>query len=183
MLLKNNEVMEKILKETEEKKIHVLYYKLGANMQALNKTMMQLRRLYGDRIIALPQDIAKLENNALSIQDLLNIRMTINMLIMDKLRAENDVLQPPDMRVGAVMPPNAGRVPQSQNVIPQMTPVAGPSNITVQPGNMRQEGVYQPQNGPQRPPAPPTSGSNATKPAARWFNQGINLPFTNDERN
>ena len=32
-----------------------------------------------------------------------------------------------------------------------------------QKGNLTKEGVYKPQNGPSRPPAPPTSGSNAVK--------------------
>lgn len=176
--------MEKLLKETEEKKIHVLYYKLGANPQGLSRTMQQLRNLYGDRIIALPKDIAELKKDDLSIQDLLNIRAAINMLIVDKLNAENNSLQPPDMRVGAVLSPTAGRIPQGQNMAPQRPPMPGPSNVAPQQGNMRPGGVYQPQNGPQRPPAPPTSGSNAVKaPPARGFIQGINVPLTNDERN
>lgn len=162
--------MENLLKETEEKKIHVLYYKVGANMQGLSRIMQQLRNLYGNRIIALPKDVIKLEKEALSLQDLLNIRSTINLLIMDKLREENqNMKRPPDMRVGAVLPPNAGRVPPQQ----QRPPMSSQ-------GNLRPGGGYQPQGGPQRPPAPPTSGSNAVKlPPARGFIQGINVSLTN----
>jgi hypothetical protein len=177
--------MEKLLKETEEKKIHVLYYKVGANMQGLSRIMQQLRNLYGDRIIALPKDITKLEKDALSLQDLLTLRSTINLWITEKLRAENEnQLQPPDLRAGAVLPPNAGRPPMGQNMAPQRPPMQGPNNQAPRPANGGDGRPYQPQNGPQRPPAPPTSGSNAVKaPPARGFIQGINVPLTNTKEN
>jgi len=170
--------MEKILKETEEKKIHVLYYKLGTSPQGLNNSMQQLRKLYGDRIIALPKDITKLEKDALSVQDLLNIRATINMLIMDKLKAENDNQhQPPDMRSGRVLSPMAGRMPNNP---PQRSPNMQPNQAAGPQGNNGSGRPYQPQGSPQKPPAPPTSGSNAVRvPPARGFIQGINVPLTN----
>jgi hypothetical protein len=147
--------MEKLLKETEEKKIHVLYYKVGANMQGLSRIMQQLRNLYGDRIIALPKDITKLEKDALSLQDLLTLRSTINLWITEKLRAENESqLQPPDQRAGAVLPPNAGRLPMGQNMAPQRPPMPGPNNQAPMPANGGDGRPYQPQNSPQRPPAP-----------------------------
>jgi hypothetical protein len=177
--------MEKLLKETEEKKIHVLYYKVGANMQGLSRIMQQLKNLYGDRIIALPKDITKLEKDALSLQDLLNLRSTINLWIMDKLRAENEnQLQPPDQRAGAVMHPNMQRPPVAQNMAPQRPTMQGPNNQVPTQGNGGNGRPYQPQNGPQRPPAPPTSGSNAVKPGVRMagFVQGIEAPPLNIER-
>ena len=77
---------------------------------------------------------------------------------MDKLNEENkDPNKAPDMRVGAIMSPVAGRISPQQNI-----PKGGaPQNM----GNIRPGGGYQPQNGPQRPPVPPTSGSNAVTPA------------------
>lgn len=148
--------------DKEEKKIHVLYYKVGSNVQGLSRIMQQLRKLYGNKIIALPKDVTELSRNDLSINDLLSIRTAINLLIMDKLSDENtnpdDV---PDMRSGAVMPPMAGRIPPQQNIPPKGAPQ---QNMMQRPGNLRPGGGYQPQNGPQRPPDPPTSGSNAVKP-------------------
>lgn len=151
----------------EEKKIHVLYYTIGRNIQGLNQAMQQLKRLYGDRIIALPKDLTNLDFNAISIQDLLNIRTSINLLISERLAAENQNLnRPPDMRAGAVIAPMSTAAVQRPPISSQ--------------GNMKPGGGYQPQSGPQRPPAPPTSGSNAVKlPPARGFIQGINVPLTN----
>ena len=175
--------MEKLLKETEEKKIHVLYYKVGANMQGLSRIMQQLKNLYGDRIIALPKDVTELDKDALSLQDLLNIRSTINLWITDKLRAENEnQLQPPDQRVGAVLPSMAGRPPVGQNMAPQRSPMSGPNNVAAGAGNVGPGRPYQPQNGPKRPPAPPTSGSNAVKVRSGGFIQGIEPPPLSTER-
>lgn len=143
--------------DNQEKNIHVLYYTPGKNIMGLNKAMQSLHKLYGDRVIALPKDITCFDKNSISIQDLLNIRQMINIFIMQRLQNENN--NPnirPDMRVGGVVSPGT--------IIPQP--------------NMNKAGVYQPQNGPQRPPAPPTSGSNAAKPIPQktgFFKEKIDI--------
>lgn len=146
----------------DEKNIHVLYYTPGKNIMGLNKAMQSLHKLYGDRVIALPKDITRFDKNSISIQDLLNIRSMINILISQKLQQEIDnPLMRPDMRAGAVVNPNTIVTPQN---------------------NMRPGGGYQPQTGPNRPPSPPTTGSNAVKQTppqkSGFFAESINVPFS-----
>jgi hypothetical protein len=119
----------------DKKRIHVLYYVPGKNMMGLQRLMSNLRQLWGKNIIALPKDLTKLAQNEMSVNELIGIRNMLNGIIMSHQRELGVIPQPP------------------QNVQRQ------------QPnGNMMPGGGYQPQNAPQRPPAPPTSGSNAVKP-------------------